>query len=77
MENKETANDEVAKRNVADSGRGIWKNHALCDRNLKFGTVIEYDKTKILRYRAIAGLSLKQNGCRQFLFFHYLSIWTS
>ena len=50
MENKETANEEVAKQNVADSGRGIRKNHALCDRNLKFGSVIEYDKTKIIRY---------------------------
>ena len=42
MENKETANDEVAKQNVADSGRGIRKNHARCDRNLKIGTMIEY-----------------------------------
>ena len=50
MENKETANEEVAKQNVADSGRGIRKNHALCDRNLKFGSIMEYDKTKILRY---------------------------
>ena len=59
------------------SGRGIRKNRAHCDRNLTFGTMIEYDKTKILRYRAIAGLSLKQNGRRQFLFFHYITILTS
>ena len=68
MQNKETADEKVAKQNVADTGRGIRKNHALCDRNLKFGTMIEYDKTKLLRYRAIAGLTLKQNGCNQFLF---------
>ena len=48
---------------ISYSGRGIRKNRAHCDRNLIFGTMIEYDKTKILRYRAIAGLSLKQNGC--------------
>ena len=59
MENKETGDEEVAKQNVADTWRGIRKNHALCDRNLKFGTMIEYDKTKVLRHRAIAGLSLK------------------
>ena len=48
------------------SGRGIriiWGNCAHCDRNLKFGTMIEYSLTKILKYRAIADLSRKQNGC--------------
>ena len=34
----------------------------LCDTNLKFGTMIDYDQTNILRYRAIADLSCKQNG---------------
>ena len=44
-------------------GEEIRKNRTLCDRNLKFGAMIEYDKTNILRYRAIAGLSFKQYGC--------------
>ena len=48
---------------ICYSRRGIRKNRAHCDRNLTFGTMIEYDKAKILRYRAIANLSLKQNGC--------------
>ena len=50
--------------------RGIRKNRTLCDRNLKFGTMIEYDLTKILRYGAIADLSPKQNG-RRFLLLQY------
>ena len=48
------------------SGRGIRKNRAHCDRNLTFGTKKGCDKTKILRYMAIAGLSLKQKGCHFF-----------
>ena len=35
---------------------------ALCDTNLKFGTMIEYDQTYIFRYRAIPDSSRKQNG---------------
>ena len=53
------------------SGRGIriictlcvHINCTLCDRNLKFGTMIEYGLMKIIRYRAIADLSRKQNSC--------------
>ena len=44
------------------SGSGWCSNRALCDTNLKFGTMIEYDQSNIFRYRAIADSSCKQNG---------------
>ena len=41
---------------------GCWLNCALCDANLKFGTMIEYDLTNIFRNRAIADSSRIHNG---------------
>ena len=44
------------------SGDGWWLNCALCDTNLKFGIMIEYDLTNIFRNRAIVDSSRIQNG---------------
>ena len=56
------------------SGSGWCSNRTLCDTNLKFGTMIEYDQTNIFRYRAIADSSCRQNGRQRFLYPTYLSL---
>ena len=47
---------------ISNSGSGWCSNRSLCDTNLKFGTMIEYDQTNIFRYRATADSFCKQNG---------------
>ena len=44
------------------SGGGWWLNCALCDTNLKFGTMIKYDLTNIFRNRTITDSSRIKNG---------------
>ena len=53
----------VLKPTISTADRcTIWKNHAIDDTSMKFGTWLGYALRKIFGYRAIADFSHNKNG---------------